>query len=57
MNQEQFAKVTQAQHTEYVKEACTMATLSDAIDDILFRRDDLVEWFDDFEGGDYDGMC
>jgi len=55
MNHEQTHNVTQAEHEEHLKTGFTMANLTDAIDDILFRRDDLVEWFDDFEGGS-DGM-
>ena len=49
MNHEQTNIVTQAEHAEWIKVTCTMATLSDAIDDILHDRPELRDWFDDYE--------
>ena len=48
MNNEPF--VTQQQHEEYVKTGCTMANLTDAIDEILQQRPELFVWFNDYEG-------
>ncbi len=42
--------MTEQQHKENVKTACTMATLSDALDEILENRPDLDRyWWSMFE--------